>query len=341
MAACSAAALGPIPPIPLPPGSVAKASHPGAPAPPLTDLLAAAAPRRKARPGLAASKATGLSGNPGGRPALGIAATTKAAAPPGLAGRRKLPLANEVGRDRRGQPLGPFRRPNGSPPLRSREVPRALGSLALLALLLASAGCQPAHLRPSWRVYPLPRQMANDGLAVVNQPDGYGLHIWLETDTSVEGLCRPRWNPAAARLFNGNGSAPFSSGLATPAEYYEAVRRGPVRQALRRQIEALCRQRAPRSDFVWSEPPRRAADYKPPPLASLEERHLLSDPDAIQRAEQKLLGAPPGEQDPDAGPSTAGPAKPAAGRGEPAAGKGSGTAGRGNATVAPRPPQAR
>jgi hypothetical protein len=209
-----------------------------------------------------------------------------------------------------------------------------LRSLAILALLLASVGCQPAHLRPSWRVYPLPRQVANDGLAVVNQPDGYGLHIWVETDTSREGICRPRWNPAAARLFNGNGTTPFSSGLATPAEFYEAVRRGPVRQALRRQIEALCRQRAPRSDFVWSEPPRRAAEYKPPPLASLEERHLLSDPDAIKRAEQRLLGAPPGGQEANAG-------QPTAGQGKPAAGQGKTTAGKGKSPAALRPPQAR
>lgn len=205
-----------------------------------------------------------------------------------------------------------------APGLRAERIPaasrmpqplaRALGRLALLApLLLASAACQPAHLRPSWRIYPLTRQVANDGLAVVNQPDGYGLHIWVETDTSQTGSCRPRWNPAAARLFNGNGTAPFSSGLATPAEFYAAVQRGPVRQALQRQTEALCRARAPRREFVWSEPPRRAADYKPPPLAALEERHLLSDPEAVQRAEQRLLGAPPGEQPASAPTAAPGP----------------------------------
>ncbi|MFO0015855.1 MAG: hypothetical protein ACK52U_04770 [Synechococcaceae cyanobacterium] len=210
---------------------------------------------------------------------------------------------------------------------------RAWRSLALLTLLLVSAGCQPAHLRPSWRVYPLPRQEANDGLAVVNQPDGYGLHIWIETDTSREGICRPRWIPAAARLFNGNGSAPFSSGLATPAEFYEAVRQGPVRQALRRQMEALCRERAPRSDFVWSEPPRRAGEYKPPPLASLEERHLLSDPDAIKRAEQQLLGAPPGEQDAGTGQPATTNDKAAAGPGTPADGRGPSTTGTSNAAA--------
>lgn len=254
-------------------------------------------------------------------------------------------MACGSGRGRGQQRLGPVPASSLWPLPRWVGVPRALGSLAVFALLLASAGCQPAHLRPSWRVYPLPRQVANDGLAVVNQPDGYGLHIWVETDTSQEGICRPRWNPAAARLFNGNGSAPFSSGLATPAEFYEAVQRGPVRQALRRQIEALCRERAPRSDFAWSEPPRRAADYKPPPLASLEERHLLSDPDAIKRAEQKLLGAPLGEQD-------TGRVQPSTGPGSPAADKGPDqvtaaerrvkpTAAGANPTAAPRPQPAR
>lgn len=207
-------------------------------------------------------------------------------------------------------PLGPGPTPQRLPAAFRMPQPlsRALGWLTLLApLLLASAACQPAQLRPSWRVYPLARQAANDGLAVVNQPDGYGLHIWVETDTSQEGICRPRWNPAAARLFNGNGSAPFSSGLATPAEFYAAVQRGPVRQALQRQTEALCRARAPRREFVWSEPPRRAADYKPPPLAALEERHLLSDPEAVQRAEQRLLGAPPGEQPASAPTAAPGP----------------------------------
>lgn len=276
---------------------------------------------------------------PGAAPAAGHAGSAAPQPRPASQGKRG-------GGDRRLRPdpelIGPQPLPIG------QRRTRALRCLALLALLLASAGCQPAHLRPSWRVYPLPRQVANDGLAVVNQPDGYGLHIWVETDTSLEGVCRPRWNPAAARLFNGNGSAPFSSGLATPAEFYEAVRRGPVRQALRHQIQALCRQRAPRSDFVWSEPPRRAADYKPPPLASLEERHLLSDPEAIKRAEQKLLGVPPGEQDADAGQPTSGQTQPAAGQGKPpagrdssAAGQGTTTAGRGNSPAAPRPQQAR
>ena len=72
----------------------------------------------------------------------------------------------------------------------------------------------------------------HDGLAVVNQPDGYGLHIFLETDTSDPAMCRPRWLPDPARLFNGNGSTPFSSGLATRAEFFAAVARKRRAQAV-------------------------------------------------------------------------------------------------------------
>ncbi|MEB3200680.1 MAG: hypothetical protein VKK62_09170, partial [Synechococcaceae cyanobacterium] len=122
--------------------------------------------------------------------------------------------------------------PSCPPPLLLRRRWLPLAAL----LLLVSAGCEPAHRRASWRLLPLPRLQPHDGLAVVSQPDGYGLHIWLETDTSREGVCRPRWNPDAARLFNGNGSAPFSSGLATRQEFYAAMQRSPVRWALRRQM---------------------------------------------------------------------------------------------------------
>ena len=156
-------------------------------------------------------------------------------------------------------------------------------------ILIVLAGCQQAHRQASWRVYPLQRQHPHDGLAVVNQPDGFGVHLWLETDTSQEGDCRPRWNPDAARLFNGNGSAPFSSGLASRAEFFEVVQVGAVRTALKRQLEALCRERAPRSSFIWSEPPVRPEQLKPVVYPSLEEPHLLSDPEVVEREEKNLL----------------------------------------------------
>ncbi|MEB3331279.1 MAG: hypothetical protein VKI83_02140 [Synechococcaceae cyanobacterium] len=161
-----------------------------------------------------------------------------------------------------------------------------------LGLSLLVQGCEPAHRRPTWHLFPLARQQPHDGLAVVSQPDGYGLHIWIETDTSQEGVCRPRWIPDPARLFNGNGSAPFSSGLASRAEFFEAMRRPAVRSAFRREFTALCRRRAPRSSVQWLEPPQRPEQLRSDVFPMHEERHLLSDPEAIRRAEEQFLGKP-------------------------------------------------
>lgn len=154
------------------------------------------------------------------------------------------------------------------------------------------AGCVPAGHRASWRVYPLPRHRPHDGLAVVTRPGGLGLHIWLDTDTSRRGVCRPRWNPDAARLQAGNSRSPSSFGRAPREEFFEAMGRGRVRWALRRQFRALCRDRAPRSRFVWVEPPRSAEAFQPQPVPLLEERHLLSHPKAVLRQEKRLLGIP-------------------------------------------------
>ena len=165
---------------------------------------------------------------------------------------------------------------------------RPLLGVPLLALLLA--GCVPAAQRPSGWVYPLPRHQPHDGLAVVTRPGGEGLHIWIETDTSRPGVCRPRWLPDAARLRGGDGPAPTSFGLAPRQEFFQAQERGAVRLALRRQAEGLCRQRAPASVFVWEPPPRTAAEFRPPVLPLLEEPDLLSAPRAIRRAEKRLLG---------------------------------------------------
>ena len=175
-------------------------------------------------------------------------------------------------------------------PLARGPLGRFLLGLPLVAILLA--GCVPAEQRSSGRVYPLSRHQPHDGLAVVTRPGGKGLHIWIETDTSRPGVCRPRWLPDAARLQGGNGPAPTSFGLAPREEFFQAQERGPVRLALRRQAEGLCRQRAPASVFVWEPPPRTAAEHRPPVLPLLEEPDLLSDPRAIRRAEKQLLGLP-------------------------------------------------
>jgi len=179
--------------------------------------------------------------------------------------------------------------PAGVPHLR----PGLLGGTALATLAiglgLGLTGCMPAHLRPSWAIYPLERHQPLDGLAVVSQPDGYGLHIWIETDTTTPGLCQPRWIVDAARLFNGNGTAPFSSGLAPRQEFFAAVTRADVRRALRQQSQALCLERAPRRSFRWQEPPRSPQEVKTESFPLLEESDLLSDPAAVQEQEDQLL----------------------------------------------------
>jgi hypothetical protein len=169
--------------------------------------------------------------------------------------------------------------------------------LSALLLVLASAGCQPARERSSGRVFPLPRHEPHDGLAVVTRPGGAGLHLYLDTDTTAPGNCAPRWHPEAARLVGGDGATPTSTGRVAAAEFFAALRRGRVRQALRREVEALCRSRAPKRWFVWREPPRNAAEVRPEPLPLLEREHLHSHPTAVQRAENQLLGLPLNPED--------------------------------------------
>lgn len=164
-------------------------------------------------------------------------------------------------------------------PARQRHQALASGLTSLISAALLSA-CVPAHRHPSWAIFALQRRLPNDGLAVVSQPDGYGLHIWIDTDTRQSGSCKPRWNADAARLFNGNGTAPFSSGLAPRQEFFQAVARADVLRALRQQIESLCKEQAPRSTFTWLEPPRNAAEVKPEDFPLLEGKDLLSDPTA-------------------------------------------------------------
>ena len=172
-------------------------------------------------------------------------------------------------------------------------MPR-LGLLWGVALLLV--GCGAPEEPPSWRLFPLQRYTPHDGVAVVNQPDGYGLHIYLETDTSFPGVCRPRWLPDPARLFNGNGSTPFSSGLATRQEFFEAVARRDVRDLLQKELEALCKDRAPEERWQWTEPPLQEDQVIPVQLPSLEEEDLLTNPvEELKRARQLLRDQRAGE----------------------------------------------
>ena len=159
----------------------------------------------------------------------------------------------------------------------------------LVALTLFTTACGAPEEPPSWKVFPLQRYSPHDGLAVVNQPDGYGLHIFLETDTSDPERCEPRWLPDPARLFNGNGTTPFSSGLATRAEFFEAVARSEVTRALEQEFEALCLQRAPDARWVWSEPPRSDTEVEPVQLPALEQEDLLTNPvEELKRVKQLL-----------------------------------------------------
>ena len=161
-----------------------------------------------------------------------------------------------------------------------------------LLLVACSAPKEP----PSWRLFPLQRYTPNDGVAVVNQPDGYGLHIYLETDTSFPGVCRPRWLPDPARLFNGNGSTPFSSGLATRQEFFDAVARRDVRALLEKELESLCQARAPQDRWQWTEPPLKEEQVVPVQLPSLEEEDLLTNPmEELERARQLLRDQRAGE----------------------------------------------
>ena len=162
------------------------------------------------------------------------------------------------------------------------------GRISVLTLALVLTACSKPH--PStWKVFPLQRRMPHDGLAVVSQPDGYGLHLFLETNTDDPAECTPRWFPDAARLFNGNGTAPFSAGLAPREEFFAVVRRSDVLQALQTQLKALCQQRAPQARWRWTPPPTDASELMPVQLPASEQRGLRSDPAEEKRLENELL----------------------------------------------------
>ena len=172
-------------------------------------------------------------------------------------------------------------------------MPR-LRLLSGVVLLLTACGAPGEP--PTWRLFALQRYVPHDGVAVVNQPDGYGIHIYLETDTSFPGVCRPRWLPDPARLFNGNGATPFSSGLATRQEFFDAAARRDVRALLEKELRALCKARAPEDTWQWSDPPLSEEKVIPVELPSLEEEDLLTNPvEELKRARQLLRDQRAGE----------------------------------------------
>ena len=94
-------------------------------------------------------------------------------------------------------------------------------------------------------------------------------------------------------MFNGNGSRPFSSGLADRAEFFEAVARRDVRDLLAKELEALCLARAPEDRWQWTEPPRTPEQVVPVQLPALEEGELLTSPvEELRRVEQLLRDQP-------------------------------------------------
>ena len=167
------------------------------------------------------------------------------------------------------------------------------GVLLLAGLVIGLLSCGVSSEPPSWRIFALQRHGAHDGLAVVNQPDGYGIHIVLETDTSDRDVCQPRWLPDAPRLFNGNGSTPFSSGLASRSEFFQAVTRRDVLRALKGELKQLCALRAPEARWTWTKPPRSQAEVIPVELPALEEEDLLTNPvEELKRLKQLIKNQP-------------------------------------------------
>ena len=167
------------------------------------------------------------------------------------------------------------------------QSPSAWAFVALLFI----GGCAAKTPSPApWSVFPLPRSAPHDGLAVVSQPDGYGLHIFLETDTADPEVCKPRWIPDPARLFNGRGTAPFSSGLASRQEFFEAMRRQNILEAAEKELELLCAARAPEARWQWLDPPKSEAEVDPVQLPALEGAELLTNPNEELKRQKALLG---------------------------------------------------
>ena len=165
--------------------------------------------------------------------------------------------------------------------------------LLLSGLVIGLLSCGVSSEPPSWRIFALQRHGAHDGLAVVNQPDGYGIHIVLETDTSDREVCQPRWLPDAARLFNGNGTTPFSSGLASRSEFFQAVTRRDVLRALQGELKQLCALRAPEARWTWTNPPRLDVEVIPLEMPALEEEDLLTNPvEELKRLKQLIKNQP-------------------------------------------------
>ena len=183
---------------------------------------------------------------------------------------------------------GEFRHPGPVRMTCQRRIELMVRVLTMVVMAGLLSACSQKK-STTWKIFPLQRNTPHDGLAVVTQPDGYGVHLYLETDTSDPAVCSPRWLPDPARLFNGNGSVPFSSGLAPRSEFLAAVNRRDVRNTLKQELEALCKLRAPQARWQWLEPPLKASALTPVSLPAWEYPDLLTDPAEEKEREDKLL----------------------------------------------------
>ena len=173
-----------------------------------------------------------------------------------------------------------------------RKRPPAVVLAGLLTLLASCSGDQQSQ-RP-WSIFVLQRHQPHDGLAVVSQPDGYGLHLYLETDTSNPGICQPRWIPILRgcstamerHLQFGTASRGNSSGHAE-ARCFEG---GPPGTG-----EALLEPR-PDATWQWVDSPCHRRDL-PVALPAWEEQDLLTNPNDELKRQESLLEDADDKQD--------------------------------------------
>jgi len=146
-----------------------------------------------------------------------------------------------------------------------------MGQRMLLLLLAGSlVGCRPS-VGASWAIYPLPHHAYHDELAVVNQPDGFGLHIWLETTqaswtlgTTLVSRCPLARSTATGAHRSARVGPPgrSSRGCGTP--------RPDVLRVLESELEAPCAARLRGAEGIWVVPPRSSEEAVTKSLPLLE-----------------------------------------------------------------------
>ena len=72
-------------------------------------------------------------------------------------------------------------------------------------------------------------------------------------------------------------------------EFFEAVERSDVIDALQRELQALCQERAPEARWQWDAPPLTEAEVVPVQLPALEQEDLLTNPVEELKRVKKLL----------------------------------------------------